>query len=43
MIQHRVKLAEETNMCKPYFLPYAMREELRNEVEVGVVRLSTSP
>ena len=33
--------------CKSYPLPYAMREELRNEVdsmlEKGVVRSSTSP
>ena len=33
--------------CKPYPLPYAMKEEPRNEVdsmlEMGVVRPSTSP
>ena len=33
--------------CKPYPLPYDMREEVRNEVnsmlEMGVVRPSTSP
>ena len=48
MIQHRVKLTDDTlKRCKPYPLPYAMREELRNEVdsmlELGVVRSSTSP
>ena len=47
-IQHRVKLTYDTPIrCKPYPLPYAMREELRNEVdsmlEMGVVRPSTSP
>ena len=48
MIQHRVKLTHDTPIsCKPYPLLYAMREELRNEVdsmlEMGVVRPSTSP
>ena len=29
VIQHRVKLTDDTPMCcKPYRLPYAMREEL---------------
>ena len=46
--QHRVKLTDDTPIhCKPYPLPYAMREELRNGVdsmlEMGVVRPSTSP
>ena len=44
--QHRV--TDDTPiLCKPYPLPYAMREELQNEVdsilEMGVVRPSTSP
>ena len=48
VIQHRVKLADDTPIgCKPYPLPYAMREALRNEVdsmlEMGAVRPSTSP
>ena len=49
VIQHKVKLTDDTPIrCKPYPLPYAMREELRNEVvdsilEMGVVRPSTSP
>ena len=48
VIQHRVKLTDDTPIrCKPYPLPYAMREELWNEVdsmlEMGVVRSSTSP
>ena len=48
VIQHRVKLTDDTPICcKPYPLLYAMREELRNEVdsmlEMGVVRPSTSP
>ena len=43
VIQHRVKLIDDTPIhCKPYPLPYAMREELWNEVdrmlEMGVVR-----
>ena len=42
--QHRVKLTDDTPIhCKPY----AMKKELRNEVEslleMGVVRPSTSP
>ena len=46
--QHRVKLTDDTPIrCKPYPLLYAMREELRNEVdsmlEMGVVRPSTLP
>ena len=46
-IQHRMKLTDNTSIpCMPYPLPYAMREELRNEVdsmlEIGVVRPSTS-
>ena len=42
VIQHRVKLTDDTPMrCPPYPLPYAMKEEMRNEV--GVVRPSTSP
>ena len=48
VIQHQIKLTNDTPIrCKPYPLPYAMREELRNEVdtmlEMGVVRPSTSP
>ena len=48
VIQHRVKLTDDTPIHrKPYPLPYAMREELQNEVdimlEMGVVRPSTSP
>ena len=48
MIQHQIRLSDDTPIrCKPYPLPYAMREELRNEVdtmlEMGVVRPSTSP
>ena len=48
VIQHQIKLTDNTPIsCKPYPLPYTMREELRNEVdtmlEMGVVRLSTSP
>ena len=48
VIQHRVKPTDDTQIgCKPYPLPYVTREELRNEVdsilEMGVVRLSTSP
>ena len=47
VIQHRVKLTDDTPiLCKPYPL-YAMREEIRNAVdrmlETGVVRSSTSP
>ena len=48
VIQHRVKLTDDTPICcKPYPLPYTMREELGNEVdsmlEMGEVRPSTSP
>ena len=48
VIQHRVQLTDDTPIrCHPYPLPYAMREELLNEVysmlEMGVVRPSTSP
>ena len=48
VIQHRVKLIDDTPIrCKPYPLLYAMREELRNEVdsmqEMGVARPSTLP
>ena len=33
VIQHRVKVTDDTPIrCKPYPLPYAMREELQNEV-----------
>ena len=47
VIQHRMKLADETPIpCMPYPLPYAMREDLRNEVdsvlEMGVVTPSMS-
>ena len=48
VIQHRVKLTDDTPICcKPYPLPFAMKEELQNQVdsmlEMGVVRPSTSP
>ena len=48
VIQHKVKLTDVTPIrCKLYPLPYAMREELRNEVdsmlEMVVVRPSMSP
>ena len=48
VIQHQIRLTDDTPIrCKPYPLPYAMREELRNEVDtmlgMGVVRPSTSP
>ena len=48
VIQHQIRLTDDTPIRrKPYPLPYAMREELRNEVdtmlEMGVVRPSTSP
>ena len=34
LIQHRVKLTDDTTIrCKPYPLPYAIREELQNEVD----------
>ena len=47
VIQHQIRLTDDTPIrCKPYPLPYAMREELRNEVdtmlEMGVVEPSTS-
>ena len=47
VIQHQIRLTDDTPIrCKPYPLPYAMREELRNEVdtmlEMEVVRPSTS-
>ena len=46
-IQHQIKLTDDTPItCEPYPLLYAMREELRNEVdstlEMAVVRLLTS-
>ena len=48
VIQNQIRLTDDTPIrCKPYPLPYAMREELRNEVdtmlEMGVVRPPTSP
>ena len=47
VIQHRMKLTDDTPIrCKPYLLLYAMREELRNEVDSMlemVVRPSKSP
>ena len=48
VIQQQIRLTDDTPIrCKPYPLPYAMREELRNEVDVmlemGVVRPSTLP
>ena len=45
VIQHRVKLTDDTPIrCKPYLLPYAMREDLRDSMlEMGVVRPSTLP
>ena len=34
VIQHRVKLTDDTPIrCKPHPLPYAMKKELRNEVD----------
>ena len=44
----QIRLTDDTQIrCKPYPLLYAMREELRNEVdtmlEMGVVRPFTSP
>ena len=34
VIQHRMMLTDDTPiLCKLYPLPYAMREELRNEVD----------
>ena len=42
--QHQIKLTDNMPIrCRPYPLPYAMREELRNDVQMGVVRPSTSP
>ena len=43
VIQHEIKLADDMPIrCKPYPLLYAMREELRNEVdamlEIGAMR-----
>ena len=33
-VQHKIKLTDETPIrCKPYPLLYAMREELRNQVD----------
>ena len=48
VIQHQIKLTDDKPIrCKSYPLPYAMRDELRNEVDImlkmGVVRPSTSP
>ena len=48
VIQHQIRLTDDTPIrCKPSPLQYAMREELRNEVdtmlEMGVVRPSTWP
>ena len=44
VIQHQIKLTDDTPIrCKPYPLPYAMREELDTMLEMGVVRPSTSP
>ena len=48
VIQHQIRLTDDTPIrCKPYPLPYAIRVELRNEVdtmlEMGVVRPPTSP
>ena len=48
VIQHQIKLTDDTTIrCKPCPLPYAMREELQNEVdsmlETVVVGPSTSP
>ena len=47
VIKHRVKLTDDRAICcKPYSLPYAMREELQNKVDsmlvMGVVRPSKS-
>ena len=34
VIQHQIRLTDDTPIrCKPYPMPYAMREELRNEVD----------
>ena len=48
VVQHQIRLTDDTPIrCKPYPLPCAMREELRDEVdtmlEMGVVRPSTLP
>ena len=48
VIQHRVKLTGDIQLlCKPYPLPYTIREQLPNEVdsmlEMGEMRPSTSP
>ena len=48
VIQHQIKFTDDMPIrCKPYPLPYAMREELKNKVdtmlEMGLVRPSTSP
>ena len=48
VIQQQIRLTDDTPIrCKPYPLPYAIRVELRNEVdtmlEMGVVRPLTSP
>ena len=47
VIQHQIRLTDDMPIrCKPYPLPYAMREELINEVdamlEMAVVRSSMS-
>ena len=39
VIQHQIRLTGDMPIrCKPYPLPYAMREELRNEVDTMLVR-----
>ena len=47
VIPHRVKLTDDTPISKPYPLLYAIREELRNEVDsmlkMRVLRPSKSP
>ena len=48
VIWHSVRLTDDTPICcEPYPVPYAMREELQNEVdsilEMGVVRPSSLP
>ena len=44
VIQHRVKLTDETPIhCKHYSFVYAMREELRNEVDSMLESLYASP
>ena len=47
LFQHKMNLTDNTSIqCKPYPLPYAIREELQNQVdsmlEMGVVRPLTS-